>query len=401
MKKQQDLRFFLTVRFLILLIVVGCTQMVLNAVYHNFVYPMLERVYALNDLMGEATLNATVLAVVSGLLFLLLKQFGGILPANLAAFLGTVIRNPLQKDVTEHFMHQTAHMTEMQKKLYVAAFILTILLLIYFWLLPYFLAAIYFGVVVSKKMNEIEEHEIEKQKQYERQRNLLLSDVAHDLKTPMTTVAGYARALADHEVPSDKEQEYLEHIYGKTMQMSELLHLLFTYVKLDSEGFQLRCQDLDLGEMIRKEVAEQYGQLEACGADLVMSLPEEPVTLPLDALQMERVISNLISNAIKHNPEPFTLFVQLSVEQDRIRFMVGDSGIPIEGELAEHIFDPFVQGDASRSGNHGSGLGLGIVKKIVEMHNGKIELVNAPEEGITKAFVIWLTKPESWSGKAE
>lgn len=392
MKKQQDLRFFLTVRFLVLLIVVGCAQMALNAVYHNFVYPMLEKAYALDDLMGEATLNATVLAVVSGLLFLLLKQFGAILPANLAVYLGSVIRNPLQKDVVEHFMHQTAHMTDTQKKLYVAAFILTILLLIYFWVLPYFLAAVYFGVIVSKKMQEIEERELENQRRYERQRNLLLSDVAHDLKTPMTTVAGYARALADHEVPKEREKEYLEHIYSKTMQMSELLHLLFTYVKLDSEGFQLNCRELDLGEMIRKVVAEQYEELEEHGVELEMSLPEEPVIFPLDQLQMERVFNNLIGNALKHNPNGFTLSVKLTAEQENIRLMIGDSGIPIEGELAEHLFEPFVQGDASRSGNKGSGLGLGIVRKIIEMHGGTIELVQTPEEGITKAFVISLTK---------
>lgn len=392
MKKQQDLRIFLTVRFLILLIVVGCAQMALNAVYHNFVYPMLEKTYALDELMGEATLNATVFSVVSGLLFLLLKQFGAMLPTNLAVYLGSVIRNPLQKDVLEHFMHQTSHMTDTQKKLYVAAFILTILLLIYFWVLPYFLAAVYFGIIVSKKMQEIEEREMEKQRQYERQKNLLLSDVAHDLKTPMTTVAGYARALADQAVPKEKEQEYLEHIYSKTMQMSELLHLLFTYVKLDSEGFELKCRKQDLGEMVRKVVAEQYEELETKNITLSLSLPKEPMMLSLDSLQMERVLTNLIGNALKHNTGQFTLFIELEDREDHICLMIGDSGIPIEGELAEHLFEPFVQGDASRSGNKGSGLGLGIAKKIVEMHGGTIELVQAPKEGMTKAFVITLAK---------
>ena len=74
-------------------------------------------------------------------------------------------------------------------------FFLVMIFILYFWVLPYVIGAVYFGIVVSRKMNEIEELELEKQRQYERQRNLLLSDVAHDLKTPMTTVAGYARAL--------------------------------------------------------------------------------------------------------------------------------------------------------------------------------------------------------------
>ena len=235
---------------------------------------------------------------------------------------------------------------------------------------------------------------MEKQRQYERQRNLLLSDVAHDLKTPMTTVAGYAWALADHEVSGEKEQEYLDRIYSKTMQMSDLLNLLFTYVKLDSEGFRLNCRKRDLGELVRKVVAEQYEELEARGVALEMDLPQEPVQFSLDELQMERVLVNLIGNAIKHNPRNITLFVEMKEEPSRIRLAIGDSGVPIEETLAEHIFDPFVQGDASRSGKSGSGLGLGIAKKIVEMHGGTITLEQRKRGGMTKAFVICLEKPK-------
>ena len=252
--------------------------------------------------MEGANLRDTVTAVLSGLLFLLVKQFGGLLPANAAAFLAREVRNPMRKDLVEHFLERTAHMTEAQKKVYMLTFFLVMIFILYFWVLPYVIGAVYFGIVVSRKMNEIEELELEKQRQYERQRNLLLSDVAHDLKTPMTTVAGYARALADDAVPPERREEYLEHIYGKTMQMSELLNLLFTYVKLDSDGFQLNREEADLCELVRKAAAEQYDDLEAHDMELFLDLPEEPVTLSVDVLQVGRVLANLIGNVIRHNP---------------------------------------------------------------------------------------------------
>ena len=394
MKKQQDLRLFLITRFLIVLVAVGVAEMALNALYNDFIYPVLDQAYGFKELMEGANLRDTVTAVLSGLLFLLVKQFGGLLPANAAAFLAREVRNPMRKDLVEHFLERTAHMTEAQKKVYMLTFFLVMIFILYFWVLPYVIGAVYFGIVVSRKMNEIEELELEKQRQYERQRNLLLSDVAHDLKTPMTTVAGYARALADDAVPSERREEYLEHIYGKTMQMSELLNLLFTYVKLDSDGFQLNREEADLCELVRKAAAEQYDDLEAHDMELFLDLPEEPVTLSVDVLQVGRVLANLIGNVIRHNPDGTALFLELRRQGGMACLLVGDSGVEIPPELAERIFDPFVQGDASRSGGSGSGLGLGIAKKIAEMHGGTITLEQSPRPGMTKAFVIRLPETE-------
>ena len=118
MKKQQDLRLFLITRFLIVLVAVGVAEMALNALYNDFIYPVLDQAYGFKELMEGANLRDTVTAVLSGLLFLLVKQFGGLLPANAAAFLAREVRNPMRKDLVEHFLERTAHMTEAQKKVY-------------------------------------------------------------------------------------------------------------------------------------------------------------------------------------------------------------------------------------------------------------------------------------------
>ena len=121
------------------------------------------------------------------------------------------------------------------------------------------------------------------------------------------------------------------------MQMSELLNLLFTYVKLDSDGFQLNREEADLCELVRKAAAEQYDDLEAHDMELFLDLPEEPVTLSVDVLQVGRVLANLIGNVIRHNPDGTALFLELRRQGGMACLLVGDSGVEIPPELAERI----------------------------------------------------------------
>lgn len=237
-----------------------------------------------------------------------------------------------------------------------------------------------------------------KGKIYERQRNLLLSDVAHDLKTPMTAVAGYAHALAAGDVPdAAKQQEYLEVIQNKTMQMNELLLLLFEYVKLDSEGFSLNPVETDLVELLRETVAVQYTDFEEKEMELVVELPEEAKMFPLDVLQFQRAVQNLLVNARKHNPAGTVVGVRFSETDSAFVISVWDSGVKIPEETAEHLFEPFVQGDSSRRSKGGSGLGLSITQKVIAMHGGSIRLEQEEQSGgekkYTKAFVITLPNP--------
>jgi signal transduction histidine kinase len=198
-------------------------------------------------------------------------------------------------------------------QLYYAGLLLLFLAILFLMVLPYLVAAYVFGRMVSRKVdgpiNQLTkgmlqvtqgelstrldfdtEHEfiqmrntfnemakqmevsLAEKEEYEQKRNLLLSDIAHDLKTPITTISGYATALADGLITdSEKEKQYLAAIKAKSLRMDELIMLLFEYVKLDSQGFMLNKQKVDLAELLRENIALLYTEVEGKQMEINMN----------------------------------------------------------------------------------------------------------------------------------
>ncbi len=272
----------------------------------------------------------------------------------------------------------------------------TVIGILFCYLLPCMIGIFIYSRMVVKKVEKIREYDRKQQETFTQRRNLLLSDVAHDLKTPITTVAGYAQALNDHMVGSkEKQEEYLKAIYAKSMQMSHMITLLFDYVKLDSEGFELQKEVKDLAETLRVCVASIYMDVEQAGMELEAVIPEGRCMAKIDPTQLMRAVTNLLVNAVKHNPEGTKILISMEEQPKDWMIRIADSGVKIEEKLAEHIFDPFVMGDVSRSQNTGSGLGLGIASKIIQMHGGSLVLEQSnisenknENREYTKAFCI-------------
>ena len=266
--------------------------------------------------------------------------------------------------------------------------ILHFLLTLFLFTLPIIGAAVWFAKIIAEEVARIQQQEIEIRQQYERARNLMLSDIAHDLRTPITTIAGYSKALNDGLVNSDeKRKEYLDAIENKAERMSDLISLLFEYVRLDSDNFSLKKTKVNLSELLRENVALLYADVEEKGMEFEIDIPEEVVEIELDKLQFSRVITNLINNALKHNESDTEITVKMEKLSDEIQISVSDNGKMIPPTIVDHIFEPFVVADASRESKGGSGLGLSIAKKIVEMHGWTLEL-NQNYEEYKKSFVI-------------
>lgn len=263
-------------------------------------------------------------------------------------------------------------------------FLLTLVLFV----VPIVLTAVWFSKIVSEEVEKLERQEEELREKYEAARNLMLSDIAHDLRTPITTIRGYAKALNDGLVTSEeKRTEYLDAIENKAERMNDLLTLLFDYVRLGSDRFSLRREKTDVTELLRENAALLYSDVEEHGMEFEIYIPEEKIFLELDRIQFSRVITNLINNVLKHNPAGTRITLQLYKGEDRILILVKDNGDVIPSKIAEHIFEPFVMADTSRESKGGSGLGLSIAKKIVEMHGFEIELVqDYKRQG--KSFII-------------
>ncbi len=253
---------------------------------------------------------------------------------------------------------------------------------------PLIITLILFSKVVTDEIARLEEEKDAFRKQYEKQRNLMLSDIAHDLRTPITTIAGYSKALNDGMVTDEeKRRDYLQAIENKAVRMSELITLLFDYVRLGSDGFTLNYERIDLCEMLRENAALLYQDVEDKGMELSVEIPEEPCYINADPLQLSRVITNIINNAIRHNERGAQIELELHRRFGKLEIVISDDGELIEEEVAEHIFEPFAVGDKSRRTKGGNGLGLSIAMKIVEMHGWSLNLFQS-KWGYRKAFVI-------------
>jgi len=266
--------------------------------------------------------------------------------------------------------------------------IIQFLITLFLFALPIVGSAVWFAKIVVEEVERRDRQEEEIRLKYERARNLMLSDIAHDLRTPITTIAGYSKALKDGLITSDeKREEYLEAIENKAARMSDLITLLFEYVRLDSDNFSLKKAKVDITELLRENAALLYADTEEKGMEFVIEIPEEPYMVEVDKLQFSRVITNLINNALKHNEAGTEITLKMEKIDGEMQISVSDNGTLISPMIAEHIFEPFVVADASRESKGGSGLGLSIAKKIVEMHGWSIELKQYYEE-YKKSFVI-------------
>ena len=246
-------------------------------------------------------------------------------------------------------------------------------------LLPLATGGVIFSGRVTRKLKKYEAGREAERTQEQKQRYLMISDIAHDLKTPMTTVSGYAKALSDGMVKEDQEKEYLDAIRDKTLRMNDIVQMLFDYVRLDSEGFTLVKDKTDICELVRECVASSYSVIEDAGDEVDIDIPDDAIMIDADKIQLSRVINNLLTNAVKHNASGTKIGVFIKKEPDEVRVYIADTGAPIDQELAESLFEPFVMGDKSRSSGGGSGLGLSVASKIAGLHGYKLKLVQKPE----------------------
>ncbi len=397
MKRQDSLEWFLIKKFIEILLLVGITEYFITFALNKWVFPpLLEYFFPFRGSNINISSTEAIFFVFAMLVVLLSSAFTAMLPSPVretAQGLGEKVQQCLAAVLPSMSKSTPIYSLEGQKALLLFLVFLVIALTI---LLPYILGAVCFARVTIREFREIQREREAQQKEFDRRRNLMLSDIAHDLRTPMTTVSGYANALADGMVQDPQQQAaYLAAIQRKSHRMNDLINLLFEYVKLDSEGFSLDRKPHDLCEIARENAALIYSDAEDAGMMLEAEIPDEPIMMSVDEVQISRVITNLLTNAMRHNDRGTRIMLCLFRQEGATYLMVADSGAIIPQELEEHLFEPFARGDASRKSNGGSGLGLSIAKKVVEMHGWKMRLVQQPQiqhypyvQRYAKAFLI-------------
>jgi signal transduction histidine kinase len=225
-------------------------------------------------------------------------------------------------------------------------------------------------------MAEQMEKQMDMIEQSERNRKSLVLDISHDLKNPLTSMAGYAELLLKQRLPAGPEQEgYLRIIYENSLRANELIMDLFELSRMDSPAFQLERTRDDFAEFIRTEMIRMLPELEAAGLVPEFDITEEEIPFSFDKKAMRRVLSNLLYNSIAYHREGSLLRVRLEKGEGVTRLaVVNDSAIASAGG-GDLMLEPFVRDMEAGSLNpDGSGLGLAIVKKIISAHGGTVRL---------------------------
>ncbi|WP_379945606.1 sensor histidine kinase [Enterococcus devriesei] len=214
----------------------------------------------------------------------------------------------------------------------------------------------------------------------------LFANIAHDLKTPLTSITGFSKALNEEIVEPEEIKEVSGIIYQKSVTANELLDLMFQYTKLNAAEFRLKREECDVNYLLKEVIAANYDLLESHQIELLLELPEEPLFRMIDPTEFNRVFSNLLINACKHNPPKTKPAISIAVQKDITEIIFADNGNPIPYNEREKLFQPFISESESERSFQGNGLGLAIVKTIVEKHGFKIALLDGEE--YTKRFVI-------------
>ena len=228
--------------------------------------------------------------------------------------------------------------------------------------------------------------------QYDKDNKELISNISHDLKTPITAIKGYVEGILDGVASSpEKLDKYIRTIYNKSNDMDRLIDELTFYSKIDTNKIPYTFSKINVAQYFRDCVEEVGLDMEARGIELgYFNYVDEDVVIIADAEQMKRVMNNIISNSVKYlDKKKGIINIRIKDVGDFIQVEIEDNGKGIAAKDLPNIFDRFYRTDSSRnSAQGGSGIGLSIVRKIVEDHGGRIWATSKEGIGTEIHFVL-------------
>ncbi|HJZ38388.1 MAG TPA: HAMP domain-containing sensor histidine kinase [Solirubrobacterales bacterium] len=227
-------------------------------------------------------------------------------------------------------------------------------------------AAVATGLAVRQSMEE------RMRRQVEEARRGLVAAASHDLRTPLASLRLLVEAVDDGVAGEDRDR-YLGEIRTHVAVLSDLIDDLFELSRIEAGDISWTMRRVELGDLIGDTVAAFRTSAEERGVHLAAELPDDKVVAEADAEKVQRVLYNLIQNAIRHTPADGSVTVRAKGGPSEVEVEVADSGEGIPAGQNERVFDAFYRGDSARDGD-GAGLGLAISRAIVEAHGGRIWL---------------------------
>lgn len=223
----------------------------------------------------------------------------------------------------------------------------------------------------------------------EKSKDELITNVSHDLRTPLTSIIGYLGLIEDHQYQSEEDIVKYSHIaYDKAKQMKNLVEDLFEYTKVQQHGAPVNLMTVDLGQLLEQVGASFELEADKKGMAINVSCEPTPLSITADPEKLGRLFSNLVANALKYGYG--ASYIHLTAKQlgEKVVITVADDGEKIPAESVKHLFERFYRVESSRNkATGGTGLGLAIVQSIVGLHHGSVTARSDDQE---TAFVVTL-----------
>lgn len=223
----------------------------------------------------------------------------------------------------------------------------------------------------------------------ERLKTELITNVSHDLRTPLTSIITYTELLKTPELTVEEKNSYIEIIDRKSKRLKVLIDDLFEASKMASGNVELNKDKVDLVQLLQQALAEYNDLIQESTLQFRVSIPETPVYAHVDGQKVWRVFDNLIGNIIKYALESTRVYITLKPDANRVILTFKNITKYELGESVDELFERFKRGDTSRQ-TEGSGLGLAIAKSIIDLHDGILDLeVDGDLFKVTIIFHTW------------
>lgn len=248
--------------------------------------------------------------------------------------------------------------------------------------------------------NHMQEHilkEQEKNRKYEKARTDMIAGISHDLRTPLTAIRGTIKGLMDGIAATpEMQKKFLETAYRRTGDMDGLLNQLFYVSKIETGNMPLSLKKIDISDFIRNYVTGKQNLLDQKTEQLQADTGEISVDVCADPEQLQRIFDNLLENSRKYaERDLLKMVISLKRTPDGVGICFRDNGEGVPEEKLPYVFDEFYRGDESRNKKEGNGLGLYIVKYLIEAMGGKVRGENAD------GFAVWMELPAAGASMAE
>lgn len=227
-------------------------------------------------------------------------------------------------------------------------------------------------------------------KEYRDTRQQFLSNVSHDLRTPLTYIKAYAALLKEQETEAESVKEHSTIIYQEAIRMESLVKDLFQLMKLEEGKIPMNVQETDLVNFIREVTRKVKLSLDEKMINLLVWSSHDEILVSIDLDQFQRALLNIFNNGIRHTEPGGQIEIRIEKRKHDITIVIKDNGEGIPAEDLPHIWDRFYRVDKSRSSKQGgSGLGLAITKQIIERHGGDIRIKSTVDVGTIFTIILY------------